>query len=309
MSNLELIKKIPLIVSAEKVILTKKMEEWLKKNAGKDIAKLARKNANKIDVYKIIYTSQGHKVVGFIAEPKRTTKKLPCVITNRGGSGEFGAWKIGALFLNYVKLTDLAARGYIVITTQYSGNGGSEGKDEYGGSEIKDVLTLYKILKKYRHADTNRVGMYGESRGGTMTYLSLARVKWIKAAAVVSAASDFVDIDSFRPKLREHQKKMYGGSMEEDKKRSALYWPEKFNKKTPILILAGTADWRVNPLDSIRLSEKLYEHKVPHRLVMFEGGDHRLSEYVRDEEELIYRWFDRFVKNKGKLPNLKPHDL
>lgn len=29
----------------------------------------------------------------------------------------------------------------------------------------------------------------------------------------------------------------------------------------------GTADWRVNVLDSMDLSRKLYQQKVPHRLI------------------------------------------
>lgn len=69
----------------------------------------------------------------------------------------------------------------------------------------------------------------------------------------------------------------------------------------------GTADWRVSPLDPIRLAEKLYVQKVPFRLVMFEGGDHGMSEYKTEVNELTYKWFERFVKNREKLPNLKPH--
>jgi dipeptidyl aminopeptidase/acylaminoacyl peptidase len=295
-ANLEEIRKLPLVLHAERVLLTKEIDNRL----GSDLSKIAHLNEKKLFVYKIVYKSQGHKVVGFIVEPRSVKGKLPCIIVNRGGSGEFGAIRLGQLFIDYSNITSLALNGYIVITTQYSGNSGGEGKDEMGGSDIEDVLNLYKIVKGYSKAESDRIGMHGYSRGGMMTYLSLARIKWLSAAVAVSAPSDAVNASKFRKGWEEHQKEMYGGSFEENKKRSALYWADKFYKKTPILIMAGTADWRVNPLDSIKLSEKLYEHKIPHRLVMFEGADHGITEFKTERDKFIIEWFDRFLK-KGKI--------
>jgi len=100
---------------------------------------------------------------------------------------------------------------------------------------------------------------------------------------------------------------MYGGTKKEQVKRSAVCWPEKFSKKTPILIMHGTADWRVSVKDSINLSSKLVDEKVPHRLVIFEGGDHGLSEYRRDIDQMTIEWLERFLKNKEKMPDLKLH--
>ena len=173
--NSKILEKIHGILKVERILLTKEYEKFV----GAVFAKLIKKNARKIFLYKIIYRSQGHKVVGFIVEP-RIGKNHPCIIYNRGGCGEFGALKIGMLLADIP--VKLALHGYIVIASQYSGNGGSEGKDEMGGSDIEDVLVLQKILKKYSRANAEKIGMYGISRGGMMTYLSLARVKWIKAA-------------------------------------------------------------------------------------------------------------------------------
>ncbi len=100
---------------------------------------------------------------------------------------------------------------------------------------------------------------------------------------------------------------MYGSSLEESKKRSAIYFADKFSKKTPILIMHGTADWRVDPKDSIKLAEKLYDNKLPYRLVMFEGADHGLREYHEESSNMLYQWFDRFLKKEDNLPNLEPH--
>jgi dipeptidyl aminopeptidase/acylaminoacyl peptidase len=74
-----------------------------------------------------------------------------------------------------------------------------------------------------------------------------------------------------------------------------------------MLLMHGTADWRVNPLDSIHMAEKLYKNKIPYKLVVFDGADHGLTEYKSESNRLMLEWFDRFVKNSEPLPSLKPH--
>lgn len=113
---------------------------------------------------------------------------------------------------------ELALQGYIVIASQYSGNAGSEGKDEMGGSDIEDVLALQKILKKYPRANAEKIGMYGPSRGGTMAYLALSKVKWLKAVVTVGAPTNLIRQEKLRPEMKEHFKKMLGGVLQ--KKRN-----------------------------------------------------------------------------------------
>ena len=204
-------------------------------------------------------------------------------------------------------MADLALRGYVVIASQYSGGPQSEGVDDFGGDNIEDVLILKKILEKWPGADAKNIGMWGWSRGGLMTYRALSLVKWIKAAVIGAAPTDEVSAPKFRKGWREHQISLYGKSKTEQIKRSAQYWPEKIYKKAPILLLHGSADWRVPVSNAIRMSEKLYEQKVPFRLVVYEGGDHGISEFRKEVNQLTFEWFDRFLKKKEKLPNIKPH--
>ena len=89
--------------------------------------------------------------------------------------------------------------------------------------------------------------------------------------------------------------------------RSAVRWPEKLYKQTPILILHGTADWRVNPIQSIRMAKALYEAKHPFRLVLLEGGDHALSEHAEEVNRLRKDWLDRYVRDRRPWPSLEPH--
>ncbi len=302
--NLDQLQKIKKIVEVRRISITDKS----KKLWGPEITKIAEKNSKKLFVYRMTYLSGGKKVIGFIVEPKKG-KNLPCIIWNRGGSRDFGMilkWKLFAG--NTIPL--LALNGYIVIATQYPGNDGGEGLDRMGSEEdIVSVLDLYKILKSYQRADASRIGMYGHSRGGMMTYMCLPRASWIKSVVIGAAPTNEVTASVFRDGWLEHQKKMYGGSILERKKRSASLWVNTFPKKTPILLMHGTADWRVNPLDSLRIAEQFQKHKIPYRLIMYEGADHGITEFSKETSEETLKWFNRFVKNKEKLPQMTPHGV
>lgn len=236
--NLNKLKKIPQIIEVKRLQLTDKIRKLL----GPFWAKEADKNKNKIFVYRIIYKSKGKKIVGYIVEPRKGNN-LPCIIWNRGGSRDFGSIRIGQLFGNHYTIAPLAIEDYIVIATQYPGVAGGEGIDNWGDDlGMASILDLYKILRNYKRADHTRVGMFGHSRGGCMTYMSLAKVKWIKAAVVGAAPTNEIRSSKWRKGWAEHQKRIYSSSIKEKKKRSAIFWANKINKKTPILIMHGTAD-------------------------------------------------------------------
>ncbi|MGB3076412.1 MAG: CocE/NonD family hydrolase, partial [Chitinophagales bacterium] len=141
---------------------------------------------NSIDFFSITYLSDGLKVKGYLAVPKKAGK-YPAIIYNRGGNREFGALTDGQL-IRFLALT--AGWGYVCIASQYRGNGGSEGKEEFGGKEVNDILNLIPCLSAIDKADTSRIGMWGWSRGGMMTYLALTKTNKIKAAIVGSGMAD-----------------------------------------------------------------------------------------------------------------------
>ena len=256
-------------------------------------------------MFTIRYQSNGHIVNGFLAMPKDADgKKLPCIIFNRGGSGDFGAISTEMAIRS---LGGMASWGYVVIASQYSGNAGSEGKDDLGGEiTLNDVLNLKKVLGQIKEADTSRIGMFGVSRGGMMTYRALAKVKWIKAAVTVAGLADLKQQLRDRPDMMKTYAQ-FGLKKNDFKSRSAVEWSEKFYKKAPILMMHGTADWRVSVKESLALSAKLFEAKVPHRLVVFEGGDHGLTEHREERRRLTREWLDRYVRDGVALPNLKLH--
>jgi len=268
---------------------------------------ILQKNSESIQVFEIMYTSNGHLVHGFIIVPNVISEKVPAVIYNRGGNRDFGEIKKESLFRGLFLPVCLALHGYCVIMSNYSGSSKSEGIDEFGGNDLKDVLILKEILPELGFVDTENIGMAGGSRGGMMTYLALSKVTWLKAAVTTAGAANSVRQLIERPQMQTVFKELFGGAQEDLIARSAVYWPEKFCATTPLLMIHGTADWRVSPLDSIELAQKLYEHKKPYRLILYEGADHGISEFKREVNAEILKWFDRFLKNNEELPNLEPH--
>lgn len=302
MDHLAALKRIPIIEDIERVRLTPD----IKRRLSAERVRRSIRASRHLFVYRIRYRSQGHSVMGFIVEPRKGSGKLPSIIWNRGGSGEFGAIKRGLVFTN--SMGALARAGYLVFASQYSGNAGSEGKDELGGSEIVDVLNLHKIIRAYRRADARRIGMFGHSRGGMMTFLALKKARWIKAAAVNAPMTDAVRSAMYRgAAFRKHHAAFFRQTSAALRDRSAVQWVGRLSKRVPILILHGTGDWRVRAEDSIALAAKLYTAKIPFRFVAYEGADHEMTEVRQEARAQVIAWFDRFVKRREKLPVLKLH--
>ena len=305
-NTFEELKKIKKIHSVKRVSLTPEIKEKI----GTPRATDAQKNEKQVNVFVYQYESNGHLVSGFLIEPKLKkgeSERLPVIFFNRGGNRDFGIVRIGSFFL---ALAEMARWGYIVIGSQYSGNVLSEGVDQFGGEELADIENLYPILKKLSRADTKRIGMYGGSRGGMMTYLMLKKVPWIRAAVTVAGVANLSRNKKLRPEMKKQYRETVGTGTNFEaalKARSAVYWADKFPKSVPLLMMHGSGDWRVSPLDSIDLSQKLYEQKVPFRFVLFEGGDHSLTEFRKERMSLTKEWFDTYVMRREKLPNLKPH--
>ncbi len=272
--------------------------------ADRDIRTIATQTETK----SMTYLSDGLRVKGYLSAPRQGTN-LPCVIWNRGGNREFGAIND----TNAVShLGRMASWGYIVVASQYRGNAGGDGKEEFGGADVNDVLNLLPLLGSLRQADSSRVGMCGYSRGGMMTYLALARTDKISAAVVGFGLSDAFDTVSCRPEMETNVLAELVPDFKEKREtilesRSAIRWVEKLSKNTPILLMHGTADWRVNPMQAIQMATALYQHKHPVRFVLFEGAAHGLGEFKEEVNRITKDWLDRYVRDKRPWPSLEPH--
>jgi dipeptidyl aminopeptidase/acylaminoacyl peptidase len=258
--------------------------------------------------YRITYLSDGLRVNGYLVMPKKEGK-YPCIIYNRGGNREFGKLDHGDY--GYY-MAQIASWGYVVIGSQYRGNDGGQGKEEFGGKDVNDVLNLLPVLAHIEKADTSRIGMYGVSRGGMMTYIALKKTKRLKGAVVVSGIADLIKLIVTRPAMDTgvYQQLIPNYATEKTrqlKERSAVYFADSLCKSTPLLIFQGTADWRVPADQVLDLTEKLYAAKVPFRFSLFEGGTHGVDEFWDEVSHQTRLFLDLYVRDKTPLPSLVPH--
>jgi len=271
-------------------------------------ASFAQRIRDGVNFYRITYISDGLKVTGFIAEPK-AAGKYPCIISNRGGNRDFGQWNpLSIVFF----MGQMASWNYLVVASQYRGNDGGEGMEEFGGKDVNDVLNLIPVLEKLPNADTSRIGIEGASRGGMMTYLSLKRSCRFKAAVVIAGmANAFINIKA-RPEMDKNvfEELVPGYATNKDsalKERSAVYWADQLCMNTPILLMQGSSDWRVQPEESLEMVLKLYEVKHPLRFILFEGADHSLNEWRIDEFLQTKSFFDYYLLDSKKWPSMEKH--
>ena len=79
------------------------------------------------------------------------------------------------------------------------------------------------------------------------------------------------------------------------RERSAVYFADRIN--TPLLLLQGTADWRVDAgSNALVLAQKLQEHGKTYQLIVYSKDDHQLTLNRADRDKRIVEWFKKYMK-------------
>ncbi len=245
-----------------------------------------------IETYKIRYQSDGLEITGFIIKHQDSVKR-PTIIYNRGGNEDFGTFSAKSLIYHQY----LASKGYNVLSSQLRGNIFSEGKDEFGGKDLNDILQLIEINKTLEFAN-GKIGVYGISRGGLNAYQISRLTDEIDAIAVVGAPTNpRLDFDT-RPEMYEKVYKVLVGDTINHKTeydyRSPLIWAEEINE--PTLILHGENDWRVKPINAELMIEKMKSLGKEFEYEIVENGDHGLNTHRKIRNEKVIDWFDKYLK-------------
>lgn len=228
-------------------------------------------------------------------EAKKVKSKLPVLIYNRGGNGNFGGVVLGHMMS---KLFPLAKQNFIIIGSQYRGtfNRNSTAFDEFGGEDVEDVVALGKLIPYLRESDQDNIGMFGASRGGMQTFLALKRMPEVHRVAIISGVSDLLSDLDVRPDMEKVYKIRIPNyktqKQQQLKARSVMYWLDELDQSKPILLIHGEQDRRVHVRNAKQLAIALRDKKHPHKLVIYPEGSHSL---IKEGEQMIHElasWFD-----------------
>ncbi|MBI2775463.1 S9 family peptidase [Candidatus Dependentiae bacterium] len=250
---------------------------------------------SEMECKKIEYMSDHYKVVALLITPKNMEqKKYPLVIYNRGGSEDIG--KVTILTIKE-KIYEFIKNGYCVLAAQYRGVDGGQGSDEIGGADIKDVLSLFKVIDELDCIDRDNIFMYGHSRGGMMTYMAIKVGMPIKAAATEAGVADFFTFVKFRPEvedafLNKCIPNLPDKKNEEYEKRSAVCWADLLN--VPLFITHAKDDTIVSIEESRNLIEKLKFYKKDYEYLEYDDGGHFLKMHRNEIQQKILAWFEKY---------------
>lgn len=242
----------------------------------------------------MLYPSDGLRVVAFVYRPSSATATapLPVIIYNRGSYVRNGA--APELLPAFQRL---AAGGFVVVAPMYRGSEGGEGRDEMGGADLADLMNVRSLIATLPYADSTRLFLYGESRGGMMVLQALRDGFPARAAATFGA---FTDLDAYLaadPAATAVAHQIWP-DFDQDRaaiveRRSAIRWAERIT--TPLLIMHGGADRTVSPSHAINLASLLQHAGRSYELLVMAGGRHGLQPFQVERDEYAMRWFRRHL--------------
>jgi len=173
----------------------------------------------------------------------------------------------------------LVAEGYIVLSVNYRGGTGygldyrdADNLGPGGGSELNDILGAVTYLRGRKDVDSQRLGILGDSYGGLMTALGLAR-----ASDALAAGVDYAGIYNWSTFLSSVGEPLEG----DDANRRAVesspiatidQW------HSPVLLVQADDDRDV-PHQTTELIEDLRSRNIDHDVIMIPNEIHVMARY------------------------------
>jgi dipeptidyl aminopeptidase/acylaminoacyl peptidase len=217
-------------------------------------------------------SSDGLEIPAYLTLPKGVeAKNLPAVILPHGGPWYRDTWGYNA-FAQF-----LANRGYAVLQPNFRGSTGYgkkfiDASNKQWGDKMQDDITWgAKYLIAQGIADSKRVGIMGGSYGGYATLAGVAFTPDVYAAGVsIVGPSNLITLLESIPPYWEQIRKLFYERMGDPNtpegkaqllRQSPLTSAEKI--KTPLLVIQGANDPRVNKRESDQIVIALRDRGFP----------------------------------------------
>ena len=139
-----------------------------------------------VELSYIAYWSQGLRITGILAKPKGPGR-WPLLLVNHG-RGSFSKDHMAQI------LTP-ASSGFVVLASDYRGQGEAEGRESSASASAMDVVNGARAVMKLPYVDGARIGMWGHSMGGTVSWQVLASDfgKQVRAYTQISSFPSITD--------------------------------------------------------------------------------------------------------------------
>ena len=200
----------------------------------------------------------------------------PLIVTSHGGptGNAFSGLQIG--------LQLFTSRGYAVLDVDYGGSAGygrayrERLNGEWGIVDVDDCVAGAKYLAEQGLVDGRRQAIRGGSASGFTTLAALAFTKQFDAGCTYFGLGDlraFVkDTHKFESRYLES---LVGPWPKEQQKyidRSPSLHAERIT--APVLVQQGADDKVVPVEEAERIVDALFERRIPHAYLLYEGEDH-----------------------------------
>ncbi|WP_284126650.1 S9 family peptidase [Parerythrobacter aestuarii] len=271
----------------------------------------------------LTYTaSDGQEIEGILIEPLQTDSKSGSATIMMIHGGPEAHYSNGWLTAYSMPGQVGAGKGYAVFHPNYRGSTGygtAFSKQHYGNytdPEFRDIVDAKNYLVDQMITDPDRTGITGGSYGGYAsawgaTALSAEFAASVMFVGISNQVSKFGTTDIPYEMYNVHSGKWPWDDWMGLLEVSPVYHVDK--AETPLLILHGEQDTRVDPGQSYELyrSIKVRKPDTPVRFVLYPGEPHgnRRAASRYDYSLRMFEWFDTYLKTGDRtapMPGPRP---
>ena len=300
---------------AEKVSMSKPAELYIVDPiTGKDEALTAINKGilNQLTFGKVeerwLPTTDGKQMHTWVIYPPHfdPSKKYPTLLYNQGGP----QGTVSQFWSYRWNFQMMAAKGYIIVAPNRRGLPGfgqewnEQISKDYGGQNIKDLLTAIDEVSKEPFVDKDKLGAVGASYGGfSVLYLAGNHEKRFKAFIAHDGIFNFEHMYTTTEEMW-FVDWDYGGSYWDKTnaaaQRSYSFSPHKFvqNWDTPILIIQGEKDYRVPSEQGMAAFNAAVLKGVPAQMLYFPEENHWVLQPQNGIlwQRVFFNWLDKYLK-------------
>ncbi|WP_458118878.1 alpha/beta hydrolase family protein [Paenibacillus sp. Z6-24] len=220
-----------------------------------------------------------------------TEGTYPVLVYCRGGIG-----RVGSVRMDW--LERFAQHGHIVFAPCYRGAEGGQGRDEFGGADVEDVLSGIRWLSQLPFTNEQRISVMGFSRGSVNAALTTVQSVQLPIHRLIlwGGVSDLAHTYEERIDLRRMLKRVVGGSTGKYPERYEARSPAALAERIdcPVLIIHGRQDLQVDFSHADRMIRRLEELDKPYDVQIYEEYGHHMPEEVHKQAvAAMFAWIEQ----------------